>query len=216
VVNFKAYEEAIGGNALRLARLCEGVSKETGASIVACPPTPQLAQIAAAVRIPVFSQHVDPVGPGSVTGHLPPAAALAVGAAGTLLNHAERKVKVADAATAVRLCRDAGLEVIACAAGRSEARRLARLGPEFVAVEPPELIGGKVSVTTAKPSVVREAVDAVQAVSRRTLVLCGAGVKGSKDVRKALELGTSGVLLASGVVLAKDPGAALRDLVSGF
>jgi triosephosphate isomerase len=45
-------------------------------------------------------------------------------------------------------------------------------------------------------------------------VLCGAGVKTGKDVRRALELGAKGVLLASGVVKAKDPRKALQDLVS--
>jgi len=45
-------------------------------------------------------------------------------------------------------------------------------------------------------------------------VLCGAGVKTGKDVKRALELGAVGVLLASGVVKSKDPKKALQDLVS--
>jgi len=216
VVNFKVYEGATGKAGLALARTCAAVADEAGASIVICPPIPQLAQIAAAVRIPVFAQHVDPLPPGSVTGHLPPHAALASGAAGTLLNHAEHKVKPAEAARSVEICRRLGLEVIACAENLAAARRLARLEPEFVAVEPPELIGGKISVTSAKPGVVEGAVAAVHEASPHTQVLCGAGVKGRKDVRRALELGTVGVLLASGVVLAKDPGSALRDLVAAF
>jgi len=216
VVNFKAYEAAVGGSALTLARVCAAVTVETGASIAVCPPSFQLAQIAAAVKIPVLAQHVDPRPAGSHTGHLTPHAAIQAGAAGTLLNHAERKLKAADAARTIALCKELGLEVIACADGLPEARRLARLHPEFVAVEPPELIGGKVSVTSAKPEVVRSAVEAVHAVAPEVQVLCGAGVKTAKDVRKALELGTVGVLLASGVVLAKDPGKALRDLAAAL
>ena len=216
VVNFKTYAEASGKGALGLARVCEDVSRETGASIVVCPPSFQLAQVAAAVRIPVFAQHVDAVGAGSFTGHLPPPLALAVGAAGTLLNHSEHKVRRADAVKTVRACKDLGLEVIACANDLREAAAMAKLRPEFVAVEPPELIGGDVSVTSAKPEVVRRAVQAVQAASAEVRVLCGAGVKNARDVRKALELGASGVLLASGVVLAKDPARALRDLASAL
>jgi triosephosphate isomerase len=53
-------------------------------------------------------------------------------------------------------------------------------------------------------------------VDRDVGVFCGAGVKDRRDVRKALELGTVGVLLASGVVKAKDPEKALRDLASGL
>jgi triosephosphate isomerase len=216
VVNFKAYEQALGRRALSLARTCEEVGRETGASIVVCPALPQLAQMAAAVKLPVFAQHVDPVDAGSVTGHVPPKAALDVGAAGTLLNHAEHKVEAAVAAKTIALCRGIGLEVVACANDLPEAKAMAAMGPEFVAVEPPELIGGDVSVTSAKPEVVRDAVEAVHGAAPKVQVLCGAGVKGKGDVRKALELGAVGVLLASGVVLAKDPETALRDLVAGF
>ncbi len=46
-------------------------------------------------------------------------------------------------------------------------------------------------------------------------MLCGAGVTNGEDVKAAIELGADGVLLASGVVKAKDPRAALLDLVSG-
>ena len=216
VVNFKAYEAAVGRNALSLARTCAAVTAETGASIAVCPPSFQLAQVAAAVKIPVFAQHVDPRPAGSHTGHLTPHAALQVGAAGTLLNHAERKLRPADAGRTITLCRELGLEVIACADGLPEARRLARLRPEFLAVEPPELIGGKVSVTSAKPEVVRSAVNAVHGIAPEVQVLCGAGVKTAKDVRMALELGTVGVLLASGIVLAKNPEKALRELAAAL
>jgi len=64
--------------------------------------------------------------------------------------------------------------------------------------------------------VVSRAVDRIHAVNPKVVVLCGAGVRSWKDVAKALQLGTSGVLLATGVVKAKDPEAALRDLVKGL
>ena len=47
-------------------------------------------------------------------------------------------------------------------------------------------------------------------------VLCGAGVKTRADVEKAMELGAAGILLASGVVKAEDPGAVLTELVRGL
>jgi triosephosphate isomerase len=71
-------------------------------------------------------------------------------------------------------------------------------------------------VTTANPEIVSGAVQRIRAVNPNVGVLCGAGVKSRKDVAKALELGTVGVLLASGVVKAKNPEAALRDLVKGL
>jgi triosephosphate isomerase len=46
------------------------------------------------------------------------------------------------------------------------------------------------------------------------MVLCGAGIKSGLDVSKAIELGVSGVLLASGVTKSSNPKEALEDLVS--
>jgi len=48
------------------------------------------------------------------------------------------------------------------------------------------------------------------------VVLCGVGVTNGVDVKAAIELGADGVLLASGVVKAKDPRGALLDLVTGL
>lgn len=86
----------------------------------------------------------------------------------------------------------------------------------MIAVEPPELIGGDISVTTADPAVVSDTVDAVHSVDAGISVLCGAGVKNGRDVAAAIRLGADGVLLASGVVKAGDPAQVLRDLASGL
>lgn len=216
VLNFKAYPEILGKRGWALAKVCEEVAKETGASIVIAPPAPDLAHIAKASRIPVFGQHVDAVEAGQRTGWIPPEALLEAGAAGTLLNHSERKVAWEEMAIVIPRCRDLGLEVIGCADDVVEAETLAKLGPDYIAIEPPELIGGDLSVTTAKPEVVSGAVERIHVVSPNVAVLCGAGVKNHKDVRRALDLGTSGVLLSSGVVKAKDPERALRDLAKGL
>ena len=83
-------------------------------------------------------------------------------------------------------------------------------------IEPPELIGGDISVTTANPGIVSNSVEAVKSINDKVKILCGAGVKNGKDVAKAIELGADGVLLASGVVKAKDKEGVIRDLASGL
>ena len=133
-----------------------------------------------------------------------------------MINHSERKVAWEEMAKSIPRCQELGLEVVACADDISEAETLAKLSPEYIAIEPPELIGGEVSVTTAKPEVISRAVDRIHAVNPKVVVLCGAGVRTRKDVARALELGTSGVLLATGVVKAKDPEGALRNLIKGL
>lgn len=216
LVNFKAYPEALGAKALELARTCARVGEETGRSLAVAPSALDLALVAKSVRIPVFAQHLDPQEVGKATGWIPPEAALAAGAVGTLVNHSERKVAWEEIRDLVRRCGELGLEVVACADDAAEAETAAKLAPDFIAIEPPELIGGNLSVTTAKPTLITKSVDRIRATNPKVRVLCGAGVKTGRDVAKALELGTVGVLLASGVVKAKNPERSLRDLVKGL
>ena len=212
VVNFKTYQTAHGASAEQLARAMSGI--DTDARMIAAVSALDLAAVvAAAPDLEVWCQHLDPVGFGSNTGWLHPDTAVERGATGTLINHAEHKVSIEHVAMLLDQVPE-DFCVCACAADIDEAQALAALGPTYVAVEPPELIGGDVSVTSADPGIVSGTVAAVREVTDEVGILCGAGVKSGADVATAMELGTTGVLLASGVTKADDPGAALDDLVS--
>ncbi len=213
MVNFKVYQEVEGQKAVHLAKVCQKVADESNVDIAICPPMLSLAMIARMSDIPVYSQNVDPLKPGSGTGFVTPSMLHCTDVAGTLVNHSEHKRPLPEIAKCVQMCDDLGLWTCVCADTVDIARQVAAFRPTMVAVEPPELIGGDISVTTANPAVVEDTVRAVAEVSPGTAVLCGAGVKNGKDVRAALDLGASGVLLASGVVKAKDPEAVLRDLI---
>src|SRR5438034_4156596 len=126
------------GLAVRLA----AIAAASGASSCLVPPPSDLAQMAKLGHIPVVAAYVNAVEPGQTTGWTPPEALLEAGAAGTLINHSERKVAWEEMATSVPRCRKLGLEVIACADDIAEAETLAKLSPEYIAIEPPELIGG--------------------------------------------------------------------------
>jgi triosephosphate isomerase len=213
VVNFKTYATASGQAAEALLEAMESVANGP-ATVVAAVSAFDLAMLAQGSRdVQVWSQHLDPVGLGGFTGWLEPQTALARGAAGSLINHAEHKVDLDDVRQLLEHLPE-GFPVCACAADVAEARALASLNPTYIAVEPPELIGGDVSVTSADPSIVTDTVAAVKAVNPSVRVLCGAGVKNGADVAKAIELGAEGVLLASGVTKADDVHAVLADLVS--
>jgi len=212
VINFKVYREVEGSNALEMAKACESVSRDTGVNIIACPPMTELAYVARNVKIPVFSQNANPRAPGSSTGWVTPSMIRAAGAAGTLINHSEHKVPIRDIGETVELCKGVELTTIVCADTSASAVQVAAFRPDFIAVEPPELIGGDISVTAANPDIIERTVSSVKAVNKHISVLCGAGIKTGEDVKNALELGADGVLLASGVVKAKDPVSALRDL----
>ena len=212
VVNFKTYQTAHGASAEELALAMSGI--ETDARMIAAVSALDLAAVvAAAPDLEVWCQHLDPVGFGSNTGWLHPDTAVERGATGTLINHAEHKVSIEHVAMLLDQVPE-DFCVCACAADIDEAQALAALGPTYVAVEPPELIGGDISVTSADPGIVSGTVAAVREVTDEVGILCGAGVKSGADVATAMELGTTGVLLASGVTKADDPRAALDDLVS--
>ena len=213
IVNFKAYGEVERDGAFVLAKACESVSEETGVTISVCPPAVDLAYITRSVSIPVLSQNVDPHAAGSATGWVTPSMVKGCGAVGTLINHSEHKIPKNQIGECVELSKGVELVTVVCADNVQSAVQAAEFRPDFVAVEPPELIGGNISVTTANPAIIEDTVDAVKKVNGAIAVLCGAGVKTGDDVKAALDLGTSGVLLASGVVKAKDPKAVLLDLV---
>jgi len=211
VVNFKTYSTALAEHAETLGKFMADV--ETNARMVAVTSAFDLHSVSAISGLEVWAQHLDPVGQGSHTGWLEPQTAIARGASGTIINHAEHKVSIDHVRDLMAMLPD-GFPICACAADVAEARALADLGPTFIAVEPPELIGGDISVTTADPAIVSDTVAAVKEVNPNVRVLCGAGVKNGQDVATAISLGAEGVLLASGVTKANDIPAVLKDLVS--
>lgn len=212
LTNFKTYESATGTNALALAKIHEHVAKESGKNFAIAVQAVDIRMIAAAVKIPVFAQHCDAAEYGSHTGWILPEALKEAGASGVILNHSEHRfASTEELVAAITRAQSVGLVVCVCAENAEEAAKIDSISkPEFIAVEPPELIGGDISVSTAQPKLIRDAVEMI----KRSRVLVGAGVKNGEDVRIGLELGAFGVLLASGITKAADPAAVLHDLVS--
>jgi triosephosphate isomerase len=210
IVNFKTYLESTGLRAVELAKNAEKVSKETGASIVVAPQFADIARVAKTVEIPVFAQHVDPIKPGNSTGHVLAESIKDAGAVGTLINHSERQLKLSEIEAAISLGREKGLISCVCANNPKVSAAVSSLRPDIVSVEPPELIGTGIAVSKAQPQVVTTTVNLVRKINTDVTILCGAGISQSEDVSVALKLGTEGVLVASGIVKAKDPYSILR------
>ncbi len=211
IVNFKTYSEATGASAVKLAKICEKVARQENVEIAVAVQAADIAAVAKAVSIPVFAQHVDSISYGKNTGFILPESVKTAGASGTLLNHAEHKLDYRVLESAVKICRKLKLTTVVCAANNREASIVAGFSPDFIAVEPPELIGTLVSVSKASPEVVASSIAAVKRV-KNIPVLCGAGVANGEDIRKAIELGTRGVLVATAVDKAKNPESALKEL----
>lgn len=217
-INFKAYAEATGESALLLAEAAEAASKKFKGSVALVVQAADIRLVSSRVNLPVFAQHVDPISPGSHTGHILALAVKEAGAVGTVLNHAENKRDNDFLQAAIERAKQAGLAVMACAEDIERAKQIAAFSakPDLIAVEPPELIGGDVSVSSAKPELITGSVASIKGIAPEIDVITGAGIKSGADVKKAIELGTVGVFVASGIVKAKDRGKAVSELLKGF
>ncbi len=212
-LNFKTYPQATGEKAVLLAKACEKVAKEHNVSVVVAPQIADIYRVSQAVEIPVFSQHLDAGDPGRFTGHALGETLVANGAVGTLLNHSENRMQLADIEASVRKAEQLGLYTIVCTNNPIVSVAAAGLNPSAVAVEPPELIGTGISVSQTRPEVITDSVDLIRAVNQDVAILCGAGIGTGTDVDTAIKLGSQGVLLASAVAKAENPEKVLRGLV---
>lgn len=212
IVNFKTYPEATGQRALDLSKALDDVQRETGINIIAAAQTTDIFLTSQHVKIPIFAQHLDPLPQGAYTGHVTPEALRQAGGRGTLLNHSERQLGLRVIEETIQRVRALGLTSVVCANNAHVGTASAALGPDFVAVEPPELIGTGVAVSKARPEVVTDTVALIRGVNPNIAILCGAGITDSRDASSALRLGVQGILVSSGVVKAKDPRQAALDL----
>ena len=212
LVNFKCYLEATGDRAVQLAKHAEQVSKRLGVTVAVAPQTADLRLVSQQTKIPVFAQHIDPIKPGSGTGHVLAESVLEAGASGILINHSERRLEAGIIEDTIARAGALKLTTVVCANTSAIAAAVASLGPDMIAVEPPELIGSGIAVSKAKPEIITETVSRIRRINNDVVILCGAGITSGEDVREALRLGTQGVLVASGVVKAKNQAAAIEDL----
>jgi triosephosphate isomerase len=216
VLNMKTYPQALGNRGLELAKTAENVTQEYGATVVICPPITYLAKFSEEFEIPVFSQTVDNVSTGSNTGKISTEMIKASGASGSLINHSENRLILANIEKVVRDLRTHRLYTIVCANNEAVSAASAKLNPHAVAFEPPELIGTGVSVSSTQPEIVKNNVKRIIFENPQVSPLCGAGISTALDVKKALELGTKGVLLASAYVKAKNPHALLSSMAQAL
>lgn len=216
IVNLKTYEQGYGADGFELCKIMEEISLEHNVNLAAAVSAIDLIDYSDNLKIPIFAQHVDGVTYGSNTGSILPEAVKYSGAVGTLVNHAECQMSWEEIEKTINRCKELGLSTVLCTADLESSEKGSHLNPDMIAVEPPELIGGDISVSTAKPEIISDTVEIVKEINSEISVLCGAGVKNQEDVSKAITLGSEGILLASGVVKSSEPRKVLLDLVKGL
>jgi triosephosphate isomerase len=213
IINFKNYEEVTADKAIKLAESARHVAEKLKIEIVVAPPQPVLALIAKSVQIPVICQHVDTEKMGPSTGFVVPEMAKSYGAVGSLINHSEHRIDMSSIRSLVERMRKIGMASIVCAQEPHEVVEISTFHPDFIAIEPPELIGSGRAVSKENPAIITKS---VQGAGSRSSVICGAGITDKDDVAKAMELGSQGILVASGIVKADSWERKITELASGM
>jgi triosephosphate isomerase (TIM) len=172
-----------------------------------------LALIANKIQIPVIGQHVDNEKMGPSTGFIVPEMVKSCGAIGSLINHSEHRIERSLIASLVERLRKLSMASIVCAQEPREVVEISTLQPDFIAIEPPELIGSGRAVSKENPAIITKSIEAAGSRSR---VICGAGITDKDDVTKAMKLGSQGILVASGIVKDTSWEKKIAELASGM
>jgi triosephosphate isomerase len=203
IVNFKTYKQGLA--AISLAKQIQKVSKD----IIIGVQATDIYEIAKATKLKVYSQHVDYFEPGRNTGFILPEAVKKDGAKGTFLNHSEHRLTFDVIKKTIRRCKEIHLKTAVFAKDLNEALKIKKLKPDYLIIEPPELVAGDVSVSKAKPELIKKITEKL-----RYPFLVGAGIKTSQDVKIAMRLGSSGIAVSSAITKAENPYKRLKELMS--
>ena len=211
IVNLKHYAVSTGINAEKFLRRFSGLREREDVRIIFALNPLDLRLAGNFPDLHFISQHVNENPYGAHTGKISIESLMDLGIEGSLLNHSEMRVDRDTVKKTVLRSKDLKFPIIVCCESREEVSEVAGLHPSAIAYEPPELIGGKVSVTSARPEIIRSSVEACR--KEGVDLLAGAGIKTGLDVETSIKLGCAGVLLASGVVLADRPEDTLNSLI---
>ncbi len=203
IINCKNYEEISGSKITQFVKIAEKISKKYKVRIAIAPPQHLLGLVADS-KIPIFAQHLDDSSIGSTTGFMIPELVKKSKISGSLINHSEHRIPSKEISALVSRLKKLKMTSVVCVKNVAEAKKYAKLNPDYIAIEPPELIGSGRAVSKERPTLITNAVKAVQNSNRKTKLLCGAGIVSGDDVKKAIQLGSKGILVASGIVKAKN------------
>ena len=203
VINCKNYEEISGDKIIKFVKTAEKISKKFKVKIAISPPQ-HLIGLVSNSSIPILAQHIDDSKIGSTTGFIIPELLKKSKVKGSLINHSEHRIPSNEIQKLVLKLKELKMISIVCVKDIAEVKKYTKLNPDFIAIEPPELIGSGKAVSKEKPELIAKAASIVNNSKNKTKLLCGAGIVSGEDVSKAIELGSKGILVASGIIKAKN------------
>lgn len=202
IVNLKTYKQ--GKAVLKLAKEISKVDRK----IVMGVQATDILEVVKVSKNPVYVQHVDYQEVGKNTGYVLPEAVKADGAKGVFLNHSEHRLRIDVIKKTVKRCKTLKLKTAIFAKDLKQAKEIKKLKPDYLIIEPPELVAGKISVSKAKPKLIEEI-----GKKLKYAFVVGAGIKTNEDLKIAMKLGAKGIAISSGIVKARNPDKVLRKLI---
>ena len=203
IINCKNYDEISGEKIIKLAKISQRISKKYKIPIAIVPPH-HVIPLITKFNVIVLAQHLDDKKVGGTTGFMIPEIVKKSKINGTLINHSEHRISEKEIKNLVKRLKRLRLKTVLCVKNVNELKKYLKLNPTFIAIEPPELIGTGRAISTERPQLITKAVDSVKSAKNSTKLLCGAGIVSGKDVTRAKDLGSKGILVASGIVKAKN------------
>jgi triosephosphate isomerase (TIM) len=207
----KAY--LYGEDVLKLARHADRMSARYRVQIIFTPQSVDISLLARGTKhLLVFAQHMDSLPVGRGIGSVLPEAVKAAGAVGALLNHAEKKLTLEELERTIRRADEVGLVSMACADNLEEAVKVARMSPNIIIAESPDLIGvGKRGENDSET--VARINAAIWDINPEIRVLHGAGISCGQDVYNIIAAGSQAAGSTSGILKANDPFAMLEEMI---
>jgi len=202
IVNLKTYEQ--GKSVLNLIKQIAKVDRK----IIIGVQATDISKAVGAVKNPVYVQHVDWQEVGRNTGYVLAEAVKANGAEGVFLNHSEHRLKMKVIERTARRCKAIKLKIAIFAKDLTQAEKIKKLKPDYLIIEPPELVAGKISISKAKPKLIKE----IGGKLRYNFIV-GAGIKTGEDLKIAMKLGAKGIAISSAITKAENPQKKLKELM---
>jgi triosephosphate isomerase len=207
----KAY--LYGSEVLSLAKFADEISAKYKVQIIF---TPQYVDIPLLVRetknLLIFAQHMDALPIGRGVGSVLPEAIRAAGAVGVLLNHAEKPLSFETIQLTIQRADEVGLASMVCAGCLEDVKTIAKMRPNILLAESPELIGTGTRTADDQKNI-RKINELVSGINPEILVLHGAGISSAQDVYEIISMGAQATGSTSGIIKAKDPFAMLEEMI---
>lgn len=201
-----------GKQALEIAQFADSLVDRYDVQIIFSAQYMDIPVISGATKnIHVFAQHVDDVQQGRGVGAILPEAVKDAGAAGTLLNHAEKKLTLNSLYHTIQRCKEIGLISLVCADSLAECIASVNLGADAILKESEDMIGGEKSLISRNIS---EDECEIRKYREDIMILHGAGIKDENDIYNIIYAGATATGATSAIFAKADPFSALERSIA--